>query len=460
MIKKEWAKNIYVIGIKGSGMVGLVEILKKSGANITGSDTREKFFTDAVLKNLGIEYFEGFDKNHLHEINPSLVIYSTAYREDNNEEWAEAKKMNLMMKSYPEMLGEIFREYYGLAVCGTHGKTTTSAMLALALEVAGTDPSAVIGSQVRAWGTNARFGTGEFFVIEADEFQDKFRFYEPKSVILTSVDYDHPDFFKDFQSYKDAFERFVEKLPRSGHLVVWGDSVASLEVSKATSANVITYGFNEENEMRAINCSANGFQQSFEAYFMGQSLGRFELNVPGKHNILNALAVIALSRMLHINLEKVRESLSVFSGTARRFELVGERNGAPIIDDYGHHPEEIKATLKTLREIYPEKNITVVFHPHSYSRTEALMTDFAQSFSDADRIVILDIYGSAREYSGSVNSKDLAQAIYRYTRRSAEYIPTISEALDFLKDKIGSEDVVLTIGAGNVCDLAQALAKK
>lgn len=453
-------KNIYVIGIKGSGLVGLVEVLQKLGAQITGSDTQEKFFTEKVLEKLGVKYFEGFDKNRISALRPDLIVYSTAYRADNNEEIAAAEEAGAPMKSYPEMLGEIFSHYYGLAVCGTHGKTTTSAMLALALEEAGTDPSAVIGSQVRSWGTSARLGQGEFFIIEADEFQDKLRFYQPKSIILTSVDYDHPDFFPNPESYIEAFERFVEKLPRSGNLVVWGDSVNSARVAKATTANVITYGLAEGNTVRAFNLSSDGLEQKFEVEFEGQNLGQFQLFVPGRHNILNALSVIALTRALHIDLEKVRESLAKFSGTTRRFEILGERNGATVIDDYGHHPEEIKATLKTVKEIYPQKNIITVFHPHSYSRTEALLTDFAQSFDDADEVIILDIYGSAREYSGQVSSRDLVKAIYQYSRKNAEYIPTINEALDFLKDKIGPEDVVLTIGAGNVCDLAQALVKK
>jgi len=433
--------------------------LHSMGIEITGSDTNEKFFTDEILQKLSIQYFEKFSPENI-PADTDLVIYSTAYNENNNIEFQEAKKRNLEMISYPEILAELFNEKYGIAVCGTHGKTTTSAMLAHTLKEIGVDPSAVIGSRVINWEGNALSGKGEFFVAETDEFQNKLKLYNPKAIVLTSLDFDHPDTFPNFADYKKAFKDFVARIPKTGFLVVWGDSVDTLEVSKEAKCQVLTYGFNEENNYKITNYKLQNLKQFFEVSYSDKSLGVFEIQLTGKHNVLNACAVIATCHKLNLDLEKIKEGLASFSGTKRRFEYIGERNGAILIDDYGHHPEEIKATLKGAREIYPQKNIWAVFHPHSYSRTEALLQEFSQSFSDANQVIILDIYGSARENFGKISSKDLVDLINKYDRDKAQYIKTIDEAVEFLRDKIGSEDVVIAIGAGNGWEVAEKLNEK
>lgn len=445
-------KKAYVIGIKGSGIIGVVEILRKMGVEISGSDTHEKFFTDEILQKLGIKYFEGFSVDNI-PTDADLVLYSTAYNEENNVEFRSCKEKGLPMMSYPETLAELFNQKYGIAICGTHGKTTTSAMLAYVLDRAGVQPTAVIGSRVKQWGGNAIAGAGEYFVIEADEFQNKLALYDPKAVILTSLDWDHPDFFKTFSDYKRVFIDFIAKIPRAGFVVVWGDSVATNEVVCGCQCDIIKYGFQEDNDIVISKINL----QKFNIKFSEKDLGDFEIKLVGEHNILNAASVIATCYKLNLDMEKVREVLKNFEGTSRRFEMIGERNGAILIDDYGHHPEEIKATLKATREIYPDKNIIAVFHPHSYSRTEALLQDFAQSFDDADQVIVLDIYGSARENTGNVSSKDVVNLINKYNRDKAEYIPMIDEAVDFLRDKIGENDVVLAIGAGNVFEVVNKL---
>ena len=463
-------KKIYVIGIKGSGIIAVVEILKAMGKEITGSDTDEKFFTDEILARLGIEYFEKFAPENVSE-DADLILYSTSYNEENNVEIRTAKEKKLPMASYPEMLAELFNEKWGIAVAGTHGKTTTSAMLAHVLKTCETDPTAVIGSKVANWNSNALVGAGEYFVLEADEYQNKLALYGPKAAILTSCDFDHPDYFQNFEIYKKTFKDFVARLPHVGFLVVWGDSVDTLEVSKSCKADVLTYGVGEENDYQIINyqlsiinefsnSNSQNSKQTFEIKFKGSSLGEFEIQLPGKHNVLNAAAVVATCHKLQLDMDKVRESLLDFRGTARRFELIGERNGAILIDDYGHHPEEIMATLSGARERYPEKNIWAVFHPHTFTRTQALLAEFSQSFSDADKVLVLDIYGSARETQGGVHSKDLVSLINKFDRDKAEYVPTIPEAVEYLKDKIGPDDVVITIGAGNVWEVAEKLKEK
>jgi UDP-N-acetylmuramate--alanine ligase len=449
-------KKVYIIGIKGSGIVGIAEILKSKGIEVTGSDTTEKFFTDEVLQRLGISYVEGFAIENIPS-DVDLVLYAASYNEENNIEVAEAKKRGLETIYYPKVLSELFNEKYGVAICGTHGKTTTSAMLAYILDRMGENPTAIIGGRVRQWGSNAIVGQGEVFVLEADEYQNKLALYEPKAAILTSVEYDHPDFYPTFEAYEQAFVDFVVKIPKSGFLAVWGDSVNTVAVAKNCTGDVVTYGYGEDNDFRIGNQVIEVTAQKFEIFHKEQSLGFFEIKLPGKHNALNALSVIVACYKLGLDMNQVREALSEFEGTTRRFELIGQRNGAILIDDYGHHPEEVNVTLKAAREIYPEKNIIAVFHPHSYSRTAALLHDFAQSFDGADHVIVLDIYGSARENSGTVTSLDLVNLINKYNRDKAEHIATIDEVVESLQDKIGTNDVVITIGAGNVFEVSHQL---
>lgn len=465
-------KKIYVIGIKGQGVAAVVQILIGMGIEVSGSDTDEKFSTDEVLQKLGVKYFEKFAQENI-PADVDLVLYSTAYNAENNVEFKSAQEKNIPMMSYPQMLAELFNQKYGIAVCGTHGKTTTSAMLAYVLQKIGLSPTAVIGSRVRQWGTNALIGESEYFVIEADEYQNKLKLYKPKAAILTSVDYDHPDFYPSFAEYKKAFSDFAAKIPKAGFLAVWGDSVDTSEVAEFCQGDVIKYGFGEKNDLVISNVKlqiSNEAQmsndqndklkyQSFDVIYKKEDLGNFQIQLVGKHNILNAAAVIAVCRKLNLDMEKVRAALADFQGTSRRFEMIGQRNGAILIDDYAHHPEEVKATLKAAREIYPQKNIIAVFHPHSFSRTEALLQDFAQSFDNADKVIVLDIYGSARENSGAVSSADLVNLINKYNRGKAEHIPTINETIEFLQDKIAEKDVIIAIGAGNVWEVVDKLKR-
>ena len=278
---------------------------------------------------------------------------------------------------------------------------------------------------------------------------------------MTSADWDHPDFYKNFSDYKKAFSDFVVKIPKTGFLVVWGDSVATNEIACSAKCAVIKYGFQEDNDVVISNRQpTTDNRQLFSIKYSDSDLGEFETQLIGNHNLLNAAAVIAVCQKLNLDMEKVRAGIRQFKGTSRRFEYIGQKNGAILIDDYGHHPEELRVTLKATREIYPDKNIIAVFHPHSFSRTETFLQDFAQSFDAADKVIVLDIYGSARENTGNVNSKDLVDIINKYDREKAEYIPTIAEAVEYLKDKIDGNEVVLCIGAGNVFEVAEKLKEQ
>ncbi len=459
-------KRVHMIGIKGAGMAALAEIFVRNGAVVTGSDTGEVFFTDTVLKHIGIVPVDGFRPKNIPN-GTDLVVHSTAYMRETNPELEAAFSGNIPVLSYPEAIGEFTKEKMSLLVTGTHGKTTTSALLAEMLRVAGLDPSAIIGSRVRSWEGNALAGNGEYFVLEADEYQNKLRFYQPFAVILTSIDWDHPDFFPDFESYKDAFKEFVRRIPRHGVLVYCNDSAAVAEIAAEATCEKRSYGFHEQSDFLVKDyepkslegADPNGEKQRFEVLSGWSSLGHFSLRLAGRHNAQNAAAVVALASFLKIDMDRVREGLASFPGTERRFEYVGEKNGALVYDDYAHHPEELIATIEAFRDLYPDRRLTAVFHPHTFSRTEALLSEFSQSFDGADRVVVLDVYGSAREHGGTVSSSDLVREINRYAPGKAEYTGAVDKTVAELEKTIGKGDLVVTFGAGNVWEVARQLVE-
>ncbi len=462
------SKRIYLIGIKGAGMAALAELLLRSGVRVSGSDTEEVFYTDAVLAKLGIEVLQPFAASQV-AMDADAYIYSTAYTRDNNPELAFALGTGKPVISYPEALGLLSQSKLTLAVCGTHGKTTTSALLAHALAGAGLQPSAIVGSAIPAWGGGALAGNGQYLVIEADEYQDKLRHYHPFGIILTSVDWDHPDFFPSVRDYESVFTRFVARLPRHGVLVACGDQARVRVVAEASPAPVVYYGTHEDNAVRitgvevippASEAGRRGLRQSFSIEYLGEQRGPFELQLAGRHNAENAAAVIALFLHLKLPLDTLATSLASFSGTKRRFEALGEYRGALIYDDYAHHPDEIRTTVRAFRELFPERRLTIVFHPHTFTRTKALFEDFAEALSDADRIHMLDIYGSARETQGGVSSQELVERINRVYPGKAVYAPLREALLEELATSANKEDLIVTMGAGDVWQIAEQLVRK
>ncbi|MBI5071442.1 UDP-N-acetylmuramate--L-alanine ligase [Candidatus Falkowbacteria bacterium] len=456
------ARKIYMIGIKGVGMTAIAQVLKLRGKEVTGSDTHEKFFTDEVLAKSGIKFYEGFEAANLEKEKPDLVIYSTAYTEE-NPELAAARKSGLPILSYPEVLGQILKEGFGIAVCGTHGKTTTSAMLGFVLQELGADPTVIVGSAVPQLGGNARVGKGEYVVIEADEYQNKFLYFKPRAVVLTSAEYDHPDFFKTEADYFDAFRKFVAKIPAEGFLVACADDKNVKEISASVSCKIIFYGLTVGDWQAKKIVQKNGGME-FEVFGKDKSQGIFKIKLLGNHNVANALAVIATAAELGYgpstsSENKLRGALENFSGAVRRFEIKGEVAGVIVVDDYGHHPTEIKVTLEAARQKYPDRRIWCVFHPHTFTRTKALLSDFSKSFGAADKTIVIDIYGSAREVAGGVSSEDLVELIKK-EGKDALYIPTILEAAEFLAKEVKSGDVVITMGAGDVWRIGELLLEK
>lgn len=459
-------EKVHMIGIKGAGMTALAELLAGQGIEITGSDTDEIFFTDGILKRLKIKYAEVFSPDNI-PADTQAVIYSTAYSPQKNAELAAAFAKSFPVWSYPEALGMLTREKLTLLVCGTHGKTTTSALLAEALKFSGLDPLAVVGGRIMDWSGNALAGRGKYFVLEADEYQNKLSEYAPFAAILTSVDFDHPDFFSDKESYEKVFYDFVSSIPKHGVLVYCSDFANVAKIAETATCRKISYGFLEGAQFRVCDYKPvplgfvgekETFKQSFSVNHCGENLGIFHLKLAGEHNTLNATAVLALSIFLKINITRISLAFKKFSGVERRFEYIGERYGALIYDDYAHHPEEVRATLKAFRELYPKRRLRVIFHPHTFTRTKFLLTDFAQSFEAAEEILVLDIYGSAREKHGGVSSRDLVNLINRFFPGKASYVPNINECIENLEKTMGHQDVIITMGAGNVWQIAHKLA--
>jgi UDP-N-acetylmuramate--alanine ligase len=454
-------KKVYIVGIEGAGTSALAVLYRHLGHQVSGSDDGNHFYA-GPLEKYGIPVHGEFSAEHV-PADADSIVYSTAF--ERNVEVEKGRELGIETLSYPEAVARLFNASFGIAVSGTHGKTTTSAMLACLLRDFGEEKAAIIGGRVNEWDGNTLIGEGKYFVLEADEYQNKLRHYDPLAVILTSVDWDHPDFFPDFETYKTVFREFVKRIPKHGVLVYWNDSSDVADIAKEAICRKISYGFlpgadfliREYVPIRGA--PGDGAKQSFELIRDGDSLGTFELKLVGKHNALNAAAIVALASFLKLDIGQVRSSLRGFSGTGRRFEWKGERNDAIIYDDYAHHPEEIRATLRGFRDLYPDKRIVVLFHPHTFSRTKALLTEFAQSFGDADEVLVLDIYGSAREESGTVSSPDLVREINRYVSKKALYVKTFDDAYAEIEGKLGGGDVFVTIGAGDVWQVAERLVE-
>lgn len=450
-------KTVYLVGIKGTGMSSIAQILVARGVNVSGSDTEEKFFTEESLRKSGISYTEEFSPKHITG-REDAILYSTAFKPDTHPEIMEAKRRGIPIISYPEFLGMLIREKLSIAVCGSHGKTTTTAMLAHTLRVAGLDPSAIVGSRVLDWGGGALDGKGIHFVFEADEYQNKLALYEPWSVILTNVEWDHPDFFPTPEIYRKTFQVFLAKVPAHGFLVVCGDDAEALRVAKESGRRFVTYGFSNDAEYHIDQRPTTNDQRlTFFVWYEGKVLGEFEIGLTGKHNVQNAGGVVTMCHLLKADMGRVAEGLKTFEGTSRRFEFVGERDGVLFFDDYAHHPAEILATLNGARARYPHKRILTIFQPHTFSRTKALFEGFAQCFGVTDKVYLLDIYASARENMGDVTSEQLMNRINRYNHGRAEYTGNIDATVARVREEMRKNDIVLTVGAGDVWKVGNAL---
>lgn len=459
----ENSKKIYMLGIKGVGMTMLAQYLKTKGVEVTGSDTDETFMTDKVLANSHIKVLNCFNPKNI-PTDIDLAIYSTAYRPETNEELAKLLDSKIKTLTYAEALGEVFNTKEGIAVCGSHGKTTVSAWLGYVLDKCGIKPNVMVGAQVPQFDGNILINNSNYLIIEADEYQNKLKHFNPKGCLLNNIDYDHPDFFKTREDYNQAFIDFIARIPKKGFLIAnFDDEIITKIANVSTKARIISYALHNKNaDFIAKNIRQDKLKQYFSVTMNGDDLGEFSILLSGEHNIYNALAVIATAIEMEAELAEIRKHLEDFRGAARRMEVLGKYNGAKIIDDYAHHPTEIKATLRGIKEIYNDKNIICVFHPHTYTRTKGMLDDYGKCFSNVNELIVLDIYGSAREEQGGVHSRDIIKVIEIYNQKnnikqSVKYIGDLLSVEDYLRKKIGLGDLVILMGAGDVFRIGERL---
>lgn len=476
-LKNSSHKKIYFIGIKGVGMTMLAQFLKSRGHEISGSDIKDVFLTDKVLRRAKIKVSSPFAVVNIPS-SSEIIIYSSAFNEQNNLELAFIKNNPDIFKktliiSYAQALGEVFNEYQGIAVCGSHGKTTVTAWLGYVLAGSGLKPNVLVGSNVPQLKGSSLSGTSKYLLAEVDEYQNKLQYFKPWGVLLNNIDYDHPDFFKTPKNYFQTFCDFIKKIPTQGWLLINADDPLLVKAAKYCRGKVITYSLHEKQAISgggvadyvACDLYQRNNYQIFTLHYAGRSQGEFKIALWGRHSVVNALAVIAAARQLKISWPVIKKYLASFQGLDRRTQILGRYRGTLIIDDYAHHPAEIKTTLAGLRARFPRRKLITVFHPHTFTRTKALFKDFVDSFSATDELIVLNIYGSAREKQGGVSSAQLVAAIEKLNRRrglkqSVKNISDIKQVLTFLKKHLHSQDVLVLMGAGDVFRVGEKLLGK
>ena len=436
--------HVHFIGIGGISMSGLAEILLEEGFTISGSDAKQSALTDSLAQK-GATIYIGQKASNL-SIRPALVVYTAAIRED-NEEFKAAVDAGIPMLSRAELLGQIMDNYEkSIAVAGTHGKTTTTSMISQILLVAKADPTISVGGILEAIGGNIRVGGSEVFITEACEYTNSFLHFHPKYSIITSVEAEHLDFFKDIDDIRRSFHEFAGNTAHDGVLIINGQIAALDQITNNLSCSVTTYGLCENDDFYAKNITYNDHAcGTYTLMHKTEDLGTVSLSVPGRHNVSNSLAAIALCLNLGLPLDVIKKGLLQFGGTKRRFEYKGTKNGITVIDDYAHHPTEVAATLTAARN-YPHGRIICVFQPHTYSRTKAFLSDFARVLSMADIVVLADIYAAREKNTIGISSKDLLAELQKNGQESY-YFPSFDEIEKFLSEKCINNDLLITMGA-------------
>ncbi|MEO0258093.1 MAG: UDP-N-acetylmuramate--L-alanine ligase [candidate division WOR-3 bacterium] len=438
-------KKIHFIGIGGAGMSGIAEVLHNLGFKITGSDIQENEVTKH-LEDIGIKIYYGHHPDHVDDAD--LVVISTAVKEDNIEvQKAREKQIPVIRRAL--MLAELTRIKYSIAVSGAHGKTTTTSMIADVLAKGGLDPTVIVGGVIKGLKSGAKLGHSDFLVVEADESDMSFLHLFPTIVVITNIDLEHLDCYGDLNNIKKAFIQFSENVPFYGAVVANIDDRNTVEILPSIERRKITYGFALAADVYAKDIKRGNSFSEFSVYYKKSKIGDVRLNVPGIHNIKNALAAVAVGLELGIDTPHIIAGLQEFKGVARRFEVKGKKNDIIIVDDYGHHPNEIIETLKTARDFHSGR-IVVIFQPHRYTRTYYLHEQFGTAFFNADLLIITEIYPAGEKPIEGVTAKLIYDAVKKYGHKNALYIPELSYAVEFLKKELKPGDMLLTIGAGNI----------
>jgi UDP-N-acetylmuramate--alanine ligase len=458
---KHKVKQLHFIGIGGSGMSGIAEVLLSLGYLVSGSDLSESASVKR-LRTLGAKIIIGHAANNI--AGADVVVISSAVKADNPEVVA-AKAARIPVVARAMMLAELMRFKQGIAIAGTHGKTTTTSLISHVLDCAGLDPTCVIGGRLNSIGTNARLGKGEYLVAEADESDASFLYLKPIMAVVTNIDQDHMETYAhDFAKLKSAFVEFLEHLPFYGLAVLCADDANVREIMPRLSKPAMTYGFSEHAELRAINVRASNAKMFFST--VQQRDGRtldIELNLPGMHNVLNALSAIAIAREVGVSDEKIAKALASFTGVGRRFQRYGEvkiaGGGAyTLVDDYGHHPVEMAATIAAARGAFPERRVLLAFQPHRFTRTRDLFEDFVRVLSTVDELVLADVYAAGESAIVAADGRALMRAIRVTGKIEPTFVDTADEIATAVEARVRDGDVVITMGAGSVGGVAPRLA--
>ncbi|PSH04535.1 MAG: UDP-N-acetylmuramate--L-alanine ligase [Acidobacteria bacterium] len=454
-------QRIHFVGIGGIGMSGIAEVLLTLGYRVSGSDLRRTATTERLTK-LGAQIFEGHSESNVQ--GAEVVVASSAISVENSEV-AEARRLHLPVIQRAEMLAELMRLKYGIAIAGMHGKTSTTSMVAAVLAAGGLDPTVVVGGRVDSLGSNARLGTSQYLVAEADESDRSFLKLSPIISVVTNIDREHMDCYRDMDDVNATFVEFMDRVPFYGTVVACMDDEGLRNLLPRVQRRVVTYGTCEAADFRAIDVKtdrANGpMHNSFGVRFQERDLGRFDLFVPGAHNVLNATAAIAVGMGLEIPVERIREGIAQFRGVDRRFQHKGTAAGVSVVDDYGHHPTEILATLAAARQWLGDSGrIHVIFQPHRYTRTYLLMDGFVSAFPDADRLLVLDIYAASEQPIAGISGLALAKKVRCHNNHPAEFAASFEAAVDAVVEQVQPGDMVLTLGAGSVSQLGAQILKK
>ncbi|MEI6127541.1 MAG: UDP-N-acetylmuramate--L-alanine ligase [Pseudomonadota bacterium] len=452
MYKKN--QHIHFVGIGGIGMSGIAELLLNLGYRVSGSDGKKTDITKR-LASLGASLYYGHDKKNVADVD--VVVTSSAIKKD-NPEVLSAQERNIPVIPRAEMLAELMRLKYGIAVAGAHGKTTTTSLVAAVLDSGGIDPTVVIGGKLIKTNTNAVLGAGDFLLAEADESDGSFLNLPPTIAVVTNIDREHMDYYESMDQIKDAFLTFLNKVPFYGLSIICLDDENLQSIIPGIKRRVLTYGCASQADLQARDIRIEGFTTSFNVYYQEKKLGQVKLHLPGMHNVYNSLAAIGVGLELAIDFSDIKKGLRECKGIQRRIQLRAKKHGIRWIDDYGHHPTEIKATLKAVRHIAAQR-VVVLFQPHRYSRTYHLFKEFMTAFYDADALVVTDIYAAGESPREDITSLKFYEGLKEYGNKDVTFFPDLKQAETYLMEFLQDGDVFLTLGAGDVWKSGEAVMK-
>jgi len=443
-------RKTHFIGIGGAGMSGIAEVLYHNGFEVSGSDMQESAQTK-YLQNLGVKVFIGHKAENVAGV--EIAVYSSAVHAD-NPEMRYARELGIPIIRRAEMLGELMRLKYTLAIAGTHGKSTTTSLAGSILEAAGEDPTVIVGGIVQGKGSGTTIGKGSYLVAEADEFDHSFLQMMPSSAIITNIDTDHLDTYRDLDDIKNAFVEFANKVPFYGQVVLCLDDIGCQSVLSRLTKPVITYGLSPQAAYSIKNCRYSESGSEFSVYRNGELLGDFSIRLLGKHNVQNAVGALALATEESVPVEISRKALAAFAGVRRRMEFKGKIKDALVFDDYAHHPTEVAATLSAFRESFPNRRIITVFQPHLYSRTKDHAEEFGTVFLGSDILLVCDIYGAREKPIEGISGKLVFDSAHARGHKNAYFIGAKENILKILADEINGDDLIVFMGAGNITSLS------